>query len=79
MVPVRAAILSRLFSTEQYARAYGSLRLCMFPMTISWLPLIGFIYDTQGSYLPAFIVFSGLFALAACVAFRLIPKDIPQV
>ena len=79
MVPVRAAILSRLFSTEQYARAYGSLRLCMFPMTISWLPLIGFIYDTQGSYLPAFFVFSGLFALAACIAFRLIPKDIPQV
>ena len=79
MVPVRAAILSRLFSTDQYARAYGSLRLCMFPMTISWLPLIGFIYDTQGSYLPAFIVFSGLFALAACIAFRLIPKDIPQV
>lgn len=76
MVPVRAAIISRLFDTEQYARAYGSLRLCMFPMTISWLPLIGYIYDTQGSYVPAFNVFAVLFLLAGVVAFRLIPRHI---
>ena len=74
MVPVRAAIISRLFSIDQYARAYGSLRLCMFPMTISWMPLIGYIYDTQGSYEPAFTVFSVLFTCAAIVAFFLIPS-----
>lgn len=76
MVPVRAAIISRLFGTDQYARAYGSLRLCMFPMTISWLPLIGYIYDTQGSYLPAFNLFAGLFLVAALIALRLIPEQI---
>lgn len=76
MVPVRAAIVSRLFSVDQYARAYGSLRLCMFPMTISWLPLIGYIYDTTGSYVPAFNLFAGLFSLAAVVAFFLIPMKI---
>ena len=73
MVPVRAAIISRLFSVEQYARAYGSLRLCMFPMTISWMPLIGYIYDTQGSYAPAFNVFVVLFGCAMVVAFFMIP------
>ncbi len=73
MVPVRAAIISRLFSIEQYARAYGSLRLCMFPMTISWMPLIGYIYDTQGSYAPAFNVFAVLFSCATVVAFFMIP------
>lgn len=76
MVPVRAAIVSRLFNTDEYARAYGSLRLCMFPMTISWLPLIGYIYDTQGSYQPAFMLFAGLFTLAAVIAFLLIPTKI---
>ena len=76
MVPVRAAIISRIFVVEQYARAYGSLRLCMFPMTISWLPLIGYIYDTQGSYLPAFNLFAGLFTLAAMIAFFLIPQEL---
>ena len=73
MVPVRAAIISRLFSIEQYARAYGSLRLCMFPMTISWMPLIGYIYDTHGSYAPAFNVFAVLFSCAMVVAFFMIP------
>lgn len=76
MVPVRAAIVSRLFSIDQYARAYGSLRLCMFPMTISWMPLIGYIYDTSGSYEPAFNLFAGLFAVAAIIAFFLIPTKI---
>ena len=76
MVPVRAAIISRIFSVEQYARAYGSLRLCMFPMTISWLPLIGYVYDTTGSYVPAFNLFAALFALAGCIAFFLIPTRI---
>ncbi len=76
MVPVRAAILSRLFSTDQYARAYGALRLCMFPMTISWMPLIGYIYDTSGSYDFAFRLFAALFALAAIIAFFLIPTKI---
>ncbi|MEM7002794.1 MAG: MFS transporter [Pseudomonadota bacterium] len=73
MVPVRAAIISRLFGTEQYARAFGSLRLCMFPLTVSWMPLIGYIYDTNGTYLPAFQLFAVLFTLAAAVAYFLIP------
>jgi len=73
MVPVRAAILSRLFSTDQYARAYGSLRLAMFPLTVSWTPLIGWIYDTNLSYAPAFKLFAVLFSLAAVIAWFLIP------
>ena len=76
MIPVRAALISRLFTIEQYARAWGSLRLCMFPMTISWLPLIGYIYDTSGSYSLAFNLFAGLFATALCVAFFMIPDDL---
>lgn len=76
MVPVRAAILSRLFSTNEYARAYGSLRLCMFPMTVTWTPLIGYIYDTTGGYEPAFNLFAAMFAAAAVIAWFLIPARI---
>ena len=75
MVPVRAAILSRLFRIEEYARAYGSLRLCMFPLTVTWTPLIGYIYDTTASYAPAFKLFALLFTLAAVIAWFLIPAE----
>jgi MFS family permease len=78
MVPVRAAILSRLFSIDEYARAYGSLRLCMFPMTVTWTPLIGYIYDTSGSYAPAFKLFALMFLTAAAIAWFLIPARIEQ-
>jgi MFS family permease len=78
MVPVRAAILSRLFSTDEYARAYGSLRLCMFPLTVLWTPLIGYIYDTSGSYQPAFELFAVLFTVAAGIAWLLIPARIVE-
>lgn len=78
MVPVRAAILSRLFSIDEYARAYGSLRLCMFPLTISWTPLIGYIYDTTASYAAAFNLFAVLFSLAAVIAWFLIPSRFDQ-
>lgn len=79
MIPVRAAIISRLFSIDEYARAYGSLRLCMFPLTISWMPLIGYIYDTQGSYTLAFQLFVGLFFLSLLIAWRLIPRRIDSL
>lgn len=73
MVPVRAAILSRLFRIEEYARAYGSMRLCMFPLTVTWTPLIGYIYDSSASYVPAFKLFAVLFTIAAVIAWFLIP------
>ena len=37
------------------------------------MPLIGYIYDTQGSYAPAFNVFVVLFGSAMVVAFVMIP------
>ncbi len=78
MVPVRASIISRLFRLEEYARAYGSLRLCMFPLTVMWTPLIGYIHDTSGSYMPAFNTFAVLFSLSALLAFFTIPRSIPD-
>ena len=45
----------------------------MFPLTVSWMPLIGYIYDTNGTYLPAFQLFAVLFTMAAAVAYFLIP------
>src|SRR5690606_11419076 len=54
MVPLRAALLSRLFPAAEFGRAYGAFRLCMFPLTLVWTPIIGFVYDRTGSYTPAF-------------------------
>jgi MFS family permease len=72
-VPLQAAVLSRLFPAAHFGRAYGSLRLCMFPLTLTCTPLIGLVYDRYDSYIPAFAIFAALFVIAALVAARLLP------
>jgi MFS family permease len=72
-VPLQAAVLSRIFPAAHFGRAYGSLRLCMFPLTLTCTPLIGLLYDRSGSYLPAFAIFAVLFAITALVAALLLP------
>jgi MFS family permease len=75
MVPLRAALLSRLFPISRFGRAYGSFRLCMFPMTLAWTPLIGIVYDRTGSYAPVFGVLAAAFVAASAIALALIPRE----
>jgi hypothetical protein len=62
-----------LFPAAHFGRAYGSLRLCMFPLTLTCTPLIGLVYDRYDSYIPAFAIFAALFVIAALVAAHLLP------
>lgn len=72
MVPLRAALLSRLFEPDAFGRAYGSFKLCIAPITLLWTPVMGHLHDATGSYVPAFQVFIAAFAIAIVTAYGLI-------
>lgn len=74
MLPLRAALLSRIFPVEEFGRAYGSMRLATFPFTITCPLLVGLVHDLWGNYTPVFTVFSALFASAILIARWLHPE-----
>jgi MFS family permease len=68
VIPLQAAMLSTLFGADRFARAYGSLRLATFPLTVGSPLLIGLSHDLTGSYSAAFVLFAILFLLALAAA-----------
>jgi len=77
VVPLQGALVGRLFGRERFGKALGAMRPAMFPLQIIGVPLAGWIFDSTGSYDPAFIIFLGLYVLAALVAIAF--KDLPRV
>lgn len=76
LVPVQAALISRLFSVQEFGRAYGALRLCMFPLALVATPLAGMIYDASQSYRPMFLVFALPIAIATVIVMWTVPRDL---
>ena len=77
VVPLQGALVGRLFGRARFGKALGAMRPAMFPLQIIGVPLAGWIFDTTGSYDPAFLIFLGLYVLAAVVAIAF--KDMPRV
>lgn len=77
VVPLQGALVGRLFGRERFGKALGNMRPAMFPLQIAGVPLAGWIFDTTGSYDPAFMIFLGLYLLSAVVAFGFRP--LPRV
>lgn len=67
-VPLQGAVIGRFFGRERFGKALGALRPAMFPLQIVGVPLAGFIFDTSGSYQPAFMTFIGIYVVAALLA-----------
>ncbi|MGA0838429.1 MAG: MFS transporter [Pseudomonadales bacterium] len=67
-VPLQGAVVGRFFGRERFGKALGSLRPAMFPLQIVGVPLAGWIFDTTGSYQPAFITFVVIYLVAALLA-----------
>jgi MFS family permease len=67
-VPLQGAVVGRFFGRERFGKALGALRPAMFPIQIIGVPLAGWIFDSTGSYAPAFTTFLVLYALAALLA-----------
>jgi MFS family permease len=67
-VPLQGAVVGRFFGRARFGKALGALRPAMFPIQIIGVPLAGWIFDTSGSYTPAFTIFLALYLTAALVA-----------
>ena len=68
VVPLQGALVAKLFGRRRFGQALGSMRPAMFPLQIAGVPLAGWIFDTTGSYRPAFVLFIVLYLLAASAA-----------
>jgi len=67
VVPLLSTLVGSLFGRDRFGKAMGLMRPAMFPLQIIGVPLAGWVYDTTGSYSPAFYTFIGLYVLAAFV------------
>jgi predicted MFS family arabinose efflux permease len=75
VVPLQGTVIGRMFGRERFGKALGSLRPAMFPLQIIGVPLAGWVYDTTGSYGPAFAIFVVLYVIAAITALGFRPID----
>jgi predicted MFS family arabinose efflux permease len=76
VVPLQGALVGRLFGRERFGKALGNMRPAMFPLQIVGVPLAGWVFDTTGSYDPAFMLFLGLYLLTAVIALGF--KELPR-
>lgn len=75
VVPLQGALVGQMFGRNRFGKAMGRLRPAMFPLQIIGVPLAGWVYDTTGSYDPAFMIFLGLYVLAALAALGFRDRD----
>lgn len=65
MSPLRTFAISTSVSSTSFALANGVLRWVELPFILAASPFAGYIYDSTGSYNLAFLVLTGLLAVAA--------------
>ncbi|MFU8815005.1 MAG: MFS transporter [Pseudomonadales bacterium] len=68
VVPMQGALVAKVFGRARFGKALGLMRPAMFPVQIIGVPLAGGIFDVTGSYRLAFLLFIGLYLLAALLA-----------
>lgn len=69
VVPLQGALVGQMFGRERFGKALGGMRQAMFPLQIAGVPLAGWVFDTTGSYDPAFTFFLVLYVIAGLAAF----------
>jgi MFS family permease len=68
-LPLKAAWIGQLFGRERFAAALGLLSPIGLPLTLSMVPLAGWLYQRVGSYAAAFGLAIPCFAIGAlCLA-----------
>ncbi len=64
-LPLKAAWIGQLFGRERFAAALGLLSPIGLPITLSMVPLAGWLYERVGSYAAAFGLAIPCFAIGA--------------
>jgi hypothetical protein len=75
MLPIWGALMARIFGLLSYGRAMGLMgpliTLCVMP----GYTLVGRLYDTSGSYVPALLCFSAGLVVCAVLIVPLQSRD----
>lgn len=67
IVPMQGAVVGAAFGRESFGRVLGAMRPPMSVIHLLGVPFAGWVYDTTGSYDPAFLTFLGLYCVTAVV------------
>jgi MFS family permease len=73
LMPTLAALLGRIFTTQQFGSAFGQMNFATLPFTFAAAPLIGLGYDWLGNYRGAF--FLQTLICAAAVALLVLTRS----
>ena len=68
---------TRFFGAPNHGRIYGSMFVCLAPITAAAPAAMGFVYDRTGSYQGALVVFSVALAVGGACLFLLPPFRFP--
>ena len=67
IVPMQGAVVGAAFGRESFGRVLGAMRPPMAIIHLLGVPFAGWVYDSTGSYKPAFLTFLGLYAVTTLV------------
>lgn len=71
IVPMQSAIVGVVFGRASFGRVLGAMRPPMSVLQVIGVPFAGWMYDSTGSYQPAYLTFLGLYAAAALIVLGL--------
>jgi MFS family permease len=67
IVPMQGAVVGAAFGRQNFGRVLGAMRPPMAIIHLLGVPFAGWVYDSTGSYEPAFLTFLGLYAVTTLV------------
>ena len=76
--PLRLTLVGRYFGRKAFASIQGSAMMFSAPVGLLAPVFSGWVYDTTGSYINAFIIYVGLVALAALIMCLVRPPKSPS-
>jgi OFA family oxalate/formate antiporter-like MFS transporter len=77
-IPIYLIVMGRYFGRKAFGSIIGSSNAIRAPLALAAPVFTGWVYDTVGSYLPAFIFFVVAAALSSLIAFLIRPPEWPQ-
>ncbi len=71
VVPMQGAVVGATFGRESFGRVLGAMRPAMASIQLLGVPFAGWVFDTSGSYKPAFATFLVLYLVSAAIVYLL--------
>lgn len=69
IVPMQGAVVGAAFGRDSFGKVLGAMRPVMSLVHLLGVPFAGWVFDTTGTYQPAFLTFLGLYVLTVMVIY----------